>query len=280
MLITVTKTLERVDLGDETLAVRDTTEVNVMTSTGERWTFAGCGAVSVKRSVHGYKKISLISGAELERSELSLPPMEYETFGIWFDAEASVMAPALGEAYGPGVHALSHALLAVAPLFVPGLARADLECDHSYYDPTRITLFDERAGGSGACQRLWSYFFRPDSVLNAAIELLDECSSCTSYKGYDSGCPACLHASNCLKFNMHLSRSAGAKIGRQLLSRIQETELYRINERSTQQGKGSAEQLTPRREARRKAVNSAKELHGARERQFVVGRVSWPLDEC
>jgi DEAD/DEAH box helicase domain-containing protein len=282
LLITVTKTLERVDLGANcnTLVVPGTEQENIATATSERWAFAGCGAVNVKRSVHGYKKISLISGVELERSELSLPPMEYETFGIWFDTEASVMAPALGEAYGSGVHALSHALLAVAPLFVPGVARSDLECDHSYYDPTRITLFDERAGGSGVCKQLWSCFFRPDSLMNAAIDLLDECSSCSSDEGYDSGCPACLHASNCMKFNTHLSRSAGAKIGRRLLSRIQETEQYRQNEGSTKEGERCVQKLTPRRDARRKAVNSAKELHGARERQFVVGRVSWPLDAC
>jgi DEAD/DEAH box helicase domain-containing protein len=280
--ITIVKAIERVELGKSNAgavdALHDQSSDPKLIASSPQWAFAGCGAVSVKRTVHGYKKISLINGTELERSELALPPMEYETFGLWFDTEANVMAPELGESYGPGVHALSHALLAVAPVFAPGLARSDLECDHSYYEPTRITLFDERAGGSGACERLWNVFFRPNSILEAAIELLEDCSSCSNHVGYDSGCPACLHASSCMKFNMHLSRSAGAKIGRRVLSRIQESQPFLDFLASTTDGAAHITQLTPRREARKRAVKNAKELHPASERQFVVGRVSWPLD--
>jgi DEAD/DEAH box helicase domain-containing protein len=282
--ITVVKAIEQVELGKANAGSVDPKidlcSVPKLTASPPPWAFAGCGAVSVKRTVHGYKKISLINGTELERSELALPPMEYDTFGLWFDAEANVMAPELGERYGPGVHALSHALLAVAPIFSPGLARSDLECDHSYYEPTRIMLFDERAGGSGACERLWNAFFRPNSIMEAAIELLEDCSSCSNHAGYDSGCPACLHASNCMKFNMHLSRSAGAKIGRRILSRLQESQPFLDFVESSMNGAASKKQLTPRREARRRAVKKAKELHSANERQFVVGRVSWPLDAC
>ena len=131
------------------------------------------------------------------------------TFGLWFDVDAEGLMPILGDKFGPGVHALSHALLAVAPLISPGLCRSDLQCDHSFVAPTLVTLFDERAGSSGACERLWKEFFRPNSILESAIQLMEACSSCSSDKGYDGGCPECLQNSNCIKFNMHLSRSAG-----------------------------------------------------------------------
>jgi ATP-dependent helicase YprA (DUF1998 family) len=190
-------------------------------------TFAGYGVVNVKRSVHGYKKLSVITRAELSRTELSLPDMEFESFGLWFDTDAGALAPLLGEKYGRGVHALSHAILAVAPLFAPGLVRSDVECDHAYVAPTRIVLFDERAGGSGSSERLWKHFFQRESILESAILLLEECSSCCWDTSYDVGCPACLHASNCVQFNTHLSRFAAIVIGKHLLDRIQATELFK-----------------------------------------------------
>ena len=239
--------------------------------------FAGCGVVNVKRTVHGYKKLSLITRSEISRSELALPDMEFETFGIWFDTEPDTFNSFLGAKYGEGVHALSHAILAVAPLFEPGVVREDLECDHSYMSPTRLVIFDERAGGSGSCERLWKHFFvSENNIIDAALDLLQNCDTCTEHSGYEGGCPACLHASQCLKFNMNLSRSAAIILGKRLLERIKTTELYKRNElawRETKQLPPSpSRNLTPRRKARHEAMKRAKEIRGARTRQFVVGR--------
>jgi DEAD/DEAH box helicase domain-containing protein len=86
--------------------------------------FAGCGVVTVKRNVHGYKKLSLVTREEISRSELSLPDMEYDTFAFWLDCDAKVFGSTMTEQdFGHGVHALSHAILAVAPLFVPCVVR-------------------------------------------------------------------------------------------------------------------------------------------------------------
>lgn len=243
--------------------------------------FAGCGAVSVKRQVRGYKKLSIVNFSEISRTELSLPPIEYDTFGLYICSDHSSLAHVLGERYGPGVHALSHALLAVAPMFAPGLTRGDVECDHSYYAPTQIILFDARAGGSGCVHRLWTCFFQPKNILDAAIELL-KCPSCQLDSRYDGGCPACLHASNCLKFNQHLSRSAAIVIAERMLVRVKATDLYQqnaaINHDEHLTKKENSVDTTPRRKARRTAMQNAKEMHSARGRQFVVSRPSWPLD--
>jgi DEAD/DEAH box helicase domain-containing protein len=243
--------------------------------------FSGCGTITVKRTVHGYKKLSLITRNEMSRSELSLPDLEFDTFGLWFDTEPEALSAVLGFKYGEGVHALSHALLAVAPLFEPGLVRGDLECDHSYYNPTRLVLFDERAGGSGSCERLWKHFFvYENNVLQAALDLLRNCESCNDDEGYEGGCPACLHAPQCLKFNTNLSRSAAIVVGQRMMDRIKLTTLYRANEKAWLENKqlppSPSRNLTPRRKARRQAMKNAKEMRGARDRQFVVGRPSWP----
>ena len=217
-----------------------------------------------------------------------MPSIEYDTFGLYICADPDTLQPMLGELFGPGVHALSHALLAVAPLFAPGLTRSDLECDHSFYGPTQVMLFDERAGGSGCVQRLWPCFFQPgrQNIVAAAIEMLEKCSSCRATGGYDYGCPACLHASSCIKFNMFLSRSAAIVIGKRMLERLQRTDEYRrsCSERvdkcpvSPMDTTEEEKDTTPRRKSRQRAMEKAKEMQSARDRQYVVGRPSWALD--
>jgi len=53
---------------------------------------AGHGVVTVKRTVHGYTKLSLVNRSELSRTEITLPPMEYDTNALFIDTEASVLA--------------------------------------------------------------------------------------------------------------------------------------------------------------------------------------------
>jgi DEAD/DEAH box helicase domain-containing protein len=106
--------------------------------------FAGCGTVTLKRNVHGYKKLSLVTREELSRSELSLPDMEFDTFAFWLDCDAAGLGRTMTpEKFGHGVHALSHALCNVAPLFVPCVLN-DVQCDHSVYNPTRVVICDAR----------------------------------------------------------------------------------------------------------------------------------------
>ncbi|GKY92132.1 hypothetical protein MPSEU_000184600 [Mayamaea pseudoterrestris] len=294
--ITVVKTLHRIEMssatppsgtsginvGDERNGIAATEIHSKMAhlddSSADVLSFAGCGTITVKRRIRGYSKLSLVTRTELARSELSLPEFEYDTFGVWLDVDRDFLLPKLGEIeFGAGVHALSHAILAVAPIYLLGIVRQDLECDHSFYAPRRIMLFDERAGGSGACQRLWNVIFQPNSVIDAAVDLLEECRTCSSDKSYDGGCPACLQSSKCLNFNLRLSRNAGASIGRHLLSRIRQVSTGLARDDQAVIATNAAKELSPRRLARERGIRKAKEMRAAQERQFVVGRPSWPL---
>jgi ATP-dependent helicase YprA (DUF1998 family) len=179
----------------------------------------------------------------------------------------------------------SHAILAVAPLFAPGIVRGDIDCDHSTYDPTQVMLFDERAGGSGSVARLWKAFFsQSNNIVLAALNLLQGCASCQIEEMYDGGCPACLHAANCMRFNLNMSRSAAIVIAKRTLQMIKQTELYQQSVdgiaivSSTVSSQQTTEiDTTPRRKSRNRALQRAKEMNGASERQFVIGRPSWPL---
>lgn len=295
--ITVVKQIERVDLCDPSDSsemknpVKDVSEIysDDLASTS----FAGCGVVNIKRNVHGYKKLSLVTREELSRSELSLPDMEFDSFGFWIDCDAKVLGPMFsGDNFGYGIHALSHAILAVAPLFVPSVM-SDVQCDHSIYHPTRLCIFDARAGGSGICAQLWKSVFIENGLIEAAIDLMETCSSCSDDHGYSGGCPACLQAGECIKFNDYLCKSSGLIVAKHLLKRLKQTDLYQhsmkqkaeaggIDDSETPQKLartgGSPDIASPRRKARERALRSAKDIQGASERQMVVGRPSWPMD--
>ena len=293
LTITVVKQMERIDLVHDAVMEGPTSiDGNDDSSDVKNSSLAGSGIVTVKRTVHGYKKLSLVTRAELSRTEISLPPMEFDTYGLWIDADATSLSSVVKD-YNEGVHALSHAILAVAPLFVP-CASSDLECDHKSFECSRVMLFDLRAGGAGTCSQLWKFLFMPNGLLDAALSLLQNCPSCSLYSDYQGGCPACIQSGQCLKFNQDLSRSAGVLIAKRMLDRIKQTSLYKRNYelyasskefkrcryRTREESLSTAAEISsPRRKARAAKLRDAKKLKSARKRDVVVGRPSWPMDE-
>lgn len=297
---TIVKQMERLDLADlcgkaaglnTSFGALDDLPVQSQISDFPGLSFAGCGVLNVKRSVHGFKKLSMATLAELSRTEISMPTMEFDTFGIWIDADACNLSSQLID-YGSGVHALSHALLAVSPLFV-NCSLSDLDCEHAYFDPTRVVLFDARPGGLGTCAQLWKCLFAPKGLLDSAIELLENCTTCSADTSYKGGCPACLQSVKCMKFNLHLSKHAGLAIAKRMRQRLDESGLFDNEATSTtvlstncdspDRAKSNlnleaSKSNTPRRKARAKALDLAKDIQAARDRSIVVGRPAWPLD--
>jgi hypothetical protein len=84
-------------------------------------------------------------------------------------------------------------------------------------------------------------------------------------------------------------------IAKSMLDRIKQTSLYKQNDAATKGNDDSADAsesvsfegtkpsvadvTSPRRKARAAALRDAKNLKSARDRQIVVGRPTWPLDE-
>lgn len=141
------------------------------------------------------------------------------------------------------------------------------------------------AGGSGITAQLWKSVFQPKGLIHAAIDLLECCSSCLEDRGYDGGCPACIQAGECIKFNDFLSKSSALIIGKNLLERMEQTELYKLNEKEndTLESNGEKQHVTkeitsPRTRKRQRTMRAAKDIDPARQRQMVIGRPSWPMD--
>lgn len=267
-LITVVRQIQSVDLDRTNIQNDHSNHLRFEPELGFG-SLAGSGVVSIKKTVHGYKKLSLVNRTEISRSELSLPPMEYDTNAIWIDCEAQTLNDVMPD-FDAGVHALSHAILAVAPLFV-SCTPSDLDCDHSRFGCTRVLLFDSRPGGTGTSSQLWSHFFRPNGVMKAAIDLLSECPLNCDGETYHGGCPGCLQAVPCVNFHEHMSRKAGLILARRMLGRLKMTQIFKSFE-------SNVNEMTPRRNARRKALQNASDLAPAKKRGIVVGRPSWPGD--
>ena len=149
-------------------------------------------------------------------------------------------------------------MVAVAPLFV-ACTSADIDCDHSRYDTTRILLYDQRAGGSGITSQLFRSVL---DALKAAVELLQECTSC--HANFDGGCPACLQSVSCDNFHQDLSRSAGIRVGKHLIQRLENSNL------NSQQRKGSENEDNMEMDANESSL---------KPNNILIGRASWMVND-
>ncbi|EGB05869.1 hypothetical protein AURANDRAFT_10212, partial [Aureococcus anophagefferens] len=141
------------------------------------------GVVHVSSKVWGYRKVCKKTLRILSMHEFSLPNLEFTTRATRaLDAIAARRLDARA-----GLHALNHALLALAPLFVlcdPG----DVATEHVYPfqtrpRPFRAIVYDARPGGLGVAEEL---YHRMGALLREARTLL----ACPC--GLATGCPACL----------------------------------------------------------------------------------------
>ena len=162
------------------------------------------GRLRVTEQVTGYDRIQTRTGKVLERISLDLPPMVFDTQGIWFAVPPAVIAMAekawihvMG-----GLHALEHAAIGVLPLLV--LAdRNDLggisTPFHPQLDSAGIFIYDGLPGGSGICAQA---FADGKGLLDATLAAISGCPC-------ETGCPSCVHSPKCGSGNRPIDK-AGA----------------------------------------------------------------------
>lgn len=304
--ITITKRFESLE---ESSRRKQNKNDNVMSSSSSEYTISGQGVISIKKTIHGYVKISTITQKELSRHELlTIPPMEYETNAFWIPLTFLIREQGRKKIpnFDHGVHALSHALLAVSQQ-VLGLDTSNnisastsmIDCEHNFSNCTRILLFDARPGGNG----ISSYLFNNlTQLLQKAVNLLEQCplsySSCPCLKNQDNtptkngnsksqlydggGCPGCIHlqqntSSVATCNNQGLSRLAALDIAKILLQKVQQQDKARTNT-TTATNHGDQNQIVhhPKKQDEESKKNRlASDLVSAQKRSFVIGRPSW-----
>ncbi|MCW5936799.1 MAG: DEAD/DEAH box helicase [Fimbriimonadaceae bacterium] len=153
--------------------------------------------ITVTTAVVGYLIRALDGEAVLNEHTLDLPPETYDSIGIRFD-----LASLVGEEHFGTIHAVEHALTAVAPL-IAGCDRGDLGSAWYVVSPDTMApavyVFDSTPGGTGLCEKLYEV---RDTWLEAANRLLSTCPC-------EEGCPACVLSPRCESGNQLLDK-AGA----------------------------------------------------------------------
>ncbi|MDX2452886.1 DEAD/DEAH box helicase [Desulfosarcina sp.] len=171
------------------------------------------GRLRVTEQVTGYDRIQTRTGKVLERVPLDLPPMVFETQGLWFTVPEAVTAlaeKAWIHVMG-GLHALEHAAIGVFPLLV--LAdRNDLggisTPFHPQLESAGIFIYDGLPGGTGLCTQA---FVNGNGLLDATFSTISECPC-------ETGCPSCVHSPKCGSGNRPIDKAGAIFLLKTLIS--------------------------------------------------------------
>ena len=179
---------------------RDHTDVNTMDRVSRsptNSTNAYYGRVSICTSVWGYRKQWLSNSHIFETVPLTLPPIEYSSFGVWVDIPSTVVnfIETNGCDFLGSIHGANHILLHCLPLFV-SCDRTDCgtECPSIYQErarPLRLILYDAHPGGIGVCKRVLPLL---TDLVEYGYELASSCKCKT-------GCPSCVLDVRCAEYN-------------------------------------------------------------------------------
>ncbi|CAJ1378386.1 unnamed protein product [Effrenium voratum] len=170
------------------------------------------GQATVHWRMYGFRKKSKRDHNLLDQVDLTLPAVEFPTRATWMDLPGAVLQPIAQEGHSVdrgGLHALEHAMMAIAPLCCD-IEVSELSCQHTRRDsdPNRYFLlfYENQKGGSGAAEKMYKSW---EELLAQAFRLMQECSC-------DKGCPNCIVISGCGDYNHGLDKAVALKIGKAL----------------------------------------------------------------
>lgn len=158
----------------------------------------------------GFHRIWKGSNQIFDTVELSLPTYSYQSQAVWISVSQSIKAAVEAHNFSflGGLHAASHALLNVVPLYIicnsSDLATDCFNPHDTRYIPERILLYDQHPGGTGVAAQVQPRF---TELLTAALELLISCS-CSG----GTGCPNCAQSVACREYNEVLHKEAAIMI--------------------------------------------------------------------
>jgi DEAD/DEAH box helicase domain-containing protein len=172
------------------------------------------GNVKVEHEYYSYKVIDTVTQEIRSRHTLDdIPLIEFDSQAFWFmiPFEYQKEVETLGYLIGDCIHAIEHAMIAVAPVLAQ-ISRWDLGGVSIDFDPVKqqpiIYVYDAYRGGIGISELLYQ---KLEELLSLTFDLIDTCKC-------EIGCGGCIYSPKCGNQNQHLSRSGA----RELLSRLLE----------------------------------------------------------
>jgi DEAD/DEAH box helicase domain-containing protein len=175
---------------------------------------AWLGRLRVTERVVGFERRKIRSRELLDQQDLELPPVVFETVGLWWAAPRPLedSLRQRGEGFMGALHAAEHATISLFPTFVV-CDRGDIGGislpRHPQLGSGAVFIYDGHPGGVGISAR--GYRDLPD-LLGRVLDLLAGCRC-------DVGCPSCVQSPKCGNGNRPLDKAGAARLLRLLLGR-------------------------------------------------------------
>ncbi|MFC1813189.1 DEAD/DEAH box helicase [Thermodesulfobacteriota bacterium] len=161
------------------------------------------GRLKVTEKISGYEKWRIHTRKKINIIPLDLPPLIFETEGLWFQIPLSIQRQAEAQFlhFMGGIHAIEHAAIGIFPLLVM-TDRNDLggisTPFHQQVESAAVFIYDGVPGGAGLTRHC---FKQAEALLNYTLGVISECPC-------ESGCPSCVHSPKCGSGNRPIDKSA------------------------------------------------------------------------
>ena len=186
---------------------KETEILEVLEERGAGPLFASLGRLRVTEEITGYEKRRLFGRDRLGFFDLTLPPLTFETVGLWItlpDALRDMVLARQGHFMG-AIHAAEHALIALFPLLAI-CDRGDIGGIsyplHAQIGRSAIFIYDGHPGGVGLAAK---GFAALEDLLRRTATLLASCPC-------EAGCPSCVQSPKCGNGNNPLDKGAARLI--------------------------------------------------------------------
>jgi DEAD/DEAH box helicase domain-containing protein len=171
------------------------------------------GRLKVTDQVTGYEKWRIHAKKKLSITPLNLPPLIFETEGLWFIIPVQIQRQAEAQYFHfmGGIHAIEHAAIGIFPLLVMA-DRNDLggisTVLHPQVGTASVFIYDGVPGGAGLCRQA---FKKASELIENTFKVIHTCPC-------ETGCPSCVHSPKCGSGNRPIDKASAIFLLDKLIS--------------------------------------------------------------
>jgi len=171
------------------------------------------GRLKVTDQVIGYEKWRIHGKRKLSVIPLDLPPLIFETQGLWFKIPIQIQRQAEAQFlhFMGGIHAIEHASIGIFPLLVMA-DRNDLGGIatplHPQVGSASIFIYDGIPGGAGLSRQAYK---KAKDLLENTLDVIQACPC-------ETGCPSCVHSPKCGSGNRPIDKTAAVFLLNNIIS--------------------------------------------------------------
>jgi DEAD/DEAH box helicase domain-containing protein len=194
------------------LAEKETEILEVLRERQEGPLQSWLGRLLVTERVTGFERKRIQGQEVIDQHTLELPPVQFETVGLWFVAPKEIEMSLKGreEHFMGSLHAAEHAAISLFPLLAI-CDRGDIGGIsipmHPQVRSGCVFIYDGHAGGVGIAAR---GFEQLPELLSRVLDLVESCDC-------EEGCPSCIQSPKCGNGNRPLDKPGAARLIRLLL---------------------------------------------------------------